>query len=61
MARLAPREDFRINQAGALISISATENLEVIKRQDDDVPCKQPLAHTPGLFTTTTTWRDLSL
>jgi hypothetical protein len=44
------REDFRIHQAGALISMSAIGNLDVITRQDDDAPRKQPLAHTPALL-----------
>jgi hypothetical protein len=39
-ARLTPREDFHINQAGALISKSAAGNLDVITRQDDDTPRK---------------------
>jgi hypothetical protein len=50
MARLTPREDFRINQARALISMNATENLDVITRQDNNAPRKQPLAHTPTLL-----------
>jgi hypothetical protein len=45
-ARLTPREDFRINQVGALISMSAAGNLDVITRQGEDAPHKQPLAHT---------------
>ena len=49
-ARLAPREDFCINQAGALISMSAAENLNVITCQGDDTPRKQPLTHTPALL-----------
>jgi hypothetical protein len=49
-ARLAPREDFCINQAGTLISMSAAGNLDIITRQDDDTPLKQPLAHTPALL-----------
>ena len=52
----APREDFCINQAGALISMSAAGNLDVITRQDNDTPRNPPLAHTPVLFTTTTVW-----
>ena len=40
MARLTPREDFRINQARALISMNATENLDVITRQDNNAPRK---------------------
>jgi hypothetical protein len=56
MARLAPREDFCINQVGALISTGAAGNLDVITRQDDDTPRKQPLAYTPMLFTATTAW-----
>jgi hypothetical protein len=56
MARLALQEDFCINQARALISMSAVENLDVVTRQDDDAPHKQPLAHTPVLFTNTTAW-----
>jgi hypothetical protein len=56
MAQLAPREDFCINQAGALISMSAAGNLDVITCQDGDAPRKQPLTHTPVLFTTTTAW-----
>jgi hypothetical protein len=35
---------------GALISISATGNLDVIPCQDADAPCKQPLAHTPRCY-----------
>jgi hypothetical protein len=50
MARLAPREDFYVNQARALISMSVVENLDVITRQDDDAPCKQPLAHTQRCY-----------
>jgi hypothetical protein len=49
-ARLAPQEDFCINQAGALISMSAAGNLDVITRQDDDAPRKQTLTHTPSLL-----------
>jgi hypothetical protein len=30
--------------------MSATENLYVIARQDNDAPRKQPLAHTPALL-----------
>jgi hypothetical protein len=36
--------------------MSAEGNLDVIMCQDYDAPRKQPLAHTPTLFTTTTTW-----
>lgn len=36
--------------------MSAVGNLDIIMRQDDDTPYKQPLAHTPMLFTTTTAW-----
>jgi hypothetical protein len=36
--------------------MSAAGNLNVITRQDDDTPRRQPLAHTPTLFTTTTVW-----
>jgi hypothetical protein len=50
MARLTPQDDFRINQAGALISMSAVGNLNVITRQDDDAPRKQLLAHTLALL-----------
>jgi hypothetical protein len=50
MARLAPLEDFCINQARDLISMSAAENLDVIMRQDDDAPRKRPLAHTSVLL-----------
>jgi hypothetical protein len=49
-ARLTPREDFYVNQAGALISMSAAENLNVITCQGDDTPRKQPLTHTPALL-----------
>jgi hypothetical protein len=45
-----PRDDFRLNQVGSLISISATENLDVIPCQDVDAPRKQPLAHTSELL-----------
>jgi hypothetical protein len=33
-----------------MISISAEENLDVITRQDDDAPRKQPLAHTQRCY-----------
>jgi hypothetical protein len=46
----------RARQIGTLISMSVVGNLNVITRHDDDAPCKQPLAHTPMLFTTTTAW-----
>jgi hypothetical protein len=45
-----PQEDFHINQAGALISMSVVGNLDVITRQDDDAPRKQPSALTPVLL-----------
>jgi hypothetical protein len=38
------------------MSMSAAGNLDIITRQDDDVPRKPPLAHTRALFTTTTSW-----
>jgi hypothetical protein len=50
MARLTPREDYHLDQAGALISISATGNLDIIPCQDANAPCKQSLAHTPALL-----------
>jgi hypothetical protein len=55
-ARLASWEDFCINQTWTLILMTAEGNLDVITCQDDDAPRKQPLAHTPMLFTTTTAW-----
>jgi hypothetical protein len=39
-----------INQAGALISMSAAGNLDVITRHGDDAPHKQPLTHTLTLL-----------
>jgi hypothetical protein len=30
--------------------MDAAENLDVIARQDDDVPCKRPLAHILALL-----------
>jgi hypothetical protein len=45
MVRLTPQEDFCLDEAGALISINAAGNLDVIPRQDADAPRKQPLAH----------------
>jgi hypothetical protein len=48
--RLTPRKDFCINQAGALISMSAAGNLNVITRQDNDAPRKQLLSHTSALL-----------
>jgi hypothetical protein len=41
--------------------MSAAGNLDVITRQDDDAPCKQPLAHTLTLFTATTAWAASAL
>jgi hypothetical protein len=58
-ARLTPREDFRLNQAGALISKSAARNLDVITCQDADAPRKQPFAHTPALLQQLWHWRPL--
>jgi hypothetical protein len=49
-ARLMPQEDFRLNQAWALISISVAGNLDVIPCQDADALRKKPLAHTPTLL-----------
>jgi hypothetical protein len=46
MACPAPREDFRLDRAGALILINAAGNLYVIPCKDADAPRKQPLAHT---------------
>jgi hypothetical protein len=43
-----PQEDFCLNHVGALVSISAAENLDVTTRQDADAPRKQPLAHIPA-------------
>jgi hypothetical protein len=50
MARLMPREDFRLNHVGAPVSISAAENLDVTTRQGTDAPRKQPLAHIRALL-----------
>jgi hypothetical protein len=49
-ARPSPWEDFRLNQAVALISISVAGNLDIIMCQHVDIPRKQPLAHTPALL-----------
>jgi hypothetical protein len=50
MVRLTPREDFHLDRAGALISISTSGNLDIILCQDADAPRMQPLAHTPTLL-----------
>jgi hypothetical protein len=48
--RPASWEDFCINLAGTLITMSAVGNLDVITWQNNDTPHKQPLAHTLTLF-----------
>jgi hypothetical protein len=45
-----PWEDFRLDRVGALISINAAGNLDVIPCKDTDAPRKQPLVHTPALL-----------
>jgi hypothetical protein len=50
MTRPAPQEDFRLDRAGALISINVAGNLDVIPCKDADAPRKQPLAHTLTLL-----------
>jgi hypothetical protein len=48
--RLTPREDCRLDQAGALILINVAGNLDIIPCQDTDAPRKQTLTYTQRCY-----------